>query len=304
MAAFVDWENPYSACKGYWLRGNLHTHSAPASPCGHLPVHEVLAAYTRAGFDFLALSDHMTVTEITDAPLLLLAGMEWNSTDGQHTGVYACEGAKVALACKEVEQKELLLHLAGDDTLVILNHPNWQLRPHYRREELLAAKPYDGLEIYNGLIRRLDGFELATEQWDFLLSHGRRVWGFASDDAHEARDVGQAWMMVHAAEHTPAALLAAMKRGDCYGSTGVDINAIHRENDRITVETHNGQEIWVQGWGGRLLARADDHSLTFASDAGDSPYIRFTIYGRGSAMAWTQPFFIETEDSCRNNCCI
>ena len=284
----VNWSNPYAAREGGWLRGNLHAHTSPASGCGTLPVEEVLARYAAAGLDFLAVSDHMTVTTPAEAPLTLLPGVEWNAPEGFHTGVYALDPAALAPACAMTDQAALLAHYAGPATLSVLNHPNWTLRPHYHREELLAAEGYDGVEVYNALIRRLDGHELAVEKWDWLLAQGRRVLAFASDDSHNADDIGQAWLCVRAA-NTPAAVFHALKTGNFYASSGVELQDIRREGARLTVESADGQEVQVHGPGGVQLARVPDHSLTF--DLADAPFARLTVFGRGSAMAWTQVFY-------------
>jgi predicted metal-dependent phosphoesterase TrpH len=285
----VHWTNPYADRDGRWLRGNLHAHTAPASGCGTLPADEVTARYAAAGLDFLALSDHMRVTTPAAAPLTLLPGVEWNAPEGFHTGVYALDPAALQPACAMTDQAELLAHYATPDTLTVLNHPNWTLRPHYHREELQAAQGYDGMEVYNALIRRLDGHELAVEKWDWLLAQGRRVLAFASDDSHIADDIGQAWLCVRARENTPAAIFHALKTGNFYASGGVELTDIRRDGTRLTVESTDGQEVQVHGHGGVILARVHDHSLAF--DMADTPIARVTVYGRGSAMAWTQPFF-------------
>ncbi len=58
----VNWTNPYAERHGTWLRGNLHAHTSPASSCATLPVEVVLDLYADLGYDFLCLSDHMTLT--------------------------------------------------------------------------------------------------------------------------------------------------------------------------------------------------------------------------------------------------
>jgi len=292
MSNTVNWSNPYACRDGAWLRGNLHTHTSPASGCGEVLLERVLELYDRAGYDFLSISDHMTLTPAQHARMTCIPGVEWNSPTGEHTGVYACDPALPAAQCCVSCQPALLDGLKDSDALVILNHPNWQLRPHYRREELLAAQYYDGIEIFNGVIRRLDGYEISTDKWDYLLAQGRRVLGFASDDSHCEGDIGAAAIVVRSVSRTAEDILAAIKAGNFYCTSGAIITDIRRDGNHIEIETDGGQEIQVTGVGGTLLHRVHDHSLRYEF-AGQSGYVRFTVYGHGSEMAWTQAFFTE-----------
>ncbi|MGH2626358.1 MAG: PHP domain-containing protein, partial [Anaerolineales bacterium] len=57
---------------GVWLRGDLHCHSRASD--GALPPEEVRERHRRAGYDFLALTDHDRVTPLAageDSPLVL-----------------------------------------------------------------------------------------------------------------------------------------------------------------------------------------------------------------------------------------
>ena len=297
MRNMVNWSNPYAGRDGAWLKGNLHTHTSPASGCGTVPLEETLAAYSQAGYDFLSISDHMVLSQPPPTGrLAFIPGLEWNRPDGGgHTGLYACDPEAVAARTTTTSQEALLADFTGAQTLVILNHPEWQLRPHYRREELMALSGYDGIEVFNGVIKRLHGSEVSTAKWDFLLSQGRRILGYASDDFHQPSDLGHGWNVVRAASPTPEAILAALKSGNFYASSGVTLTDIRREGDEITVASAEAQEIQVIGYGGELLHTTHERRITVDVRAWDSTYLRFAAYGRGSAMAWTQPFFKESE---------
>ncbi len=218
MDSYVNWQNPYAQRDGEWLRGNLHTHTSPASTCAQVPLERTLELYIQAEYDVLSISEHLSYASVVDDRLLFIPGMEWNSPEGQHTGIYGPAIPRHPEWCTMTSQRELLATVKDVDALAILNHPNWTLRPHYRREELFDAGPYDGIEIFNGVIKRLSGYEIATEQWDYLLARGRRVLGYASDDFHVERDLAQGWMMVRCAVRTPEAVLAALKAGNFYCS--------------------------------------------------------------------------------------
>ena len=57
----VNWRNPYAAQTGKWYKGNLHTHTSPASHCGKVPVPRMLGYYAKAGYDFFAVTDMFCV---------------------------------------------------------------------------------------------------------------------------------------------------------------------------------------------------------------------------------------------------
>ena len=182
MTNSVNWNNPYESCEGKWYRGNLHAHTSPASGCSQIPMAQLLDIYAEKGIDFLCVSDHMLLSEPNDSRLILIPGTEWNSIASEHTGVYSADRELVRAALAIKNHDELLDFMKDKDALVILNHPNWSFRPHYRREELEKKQHFDGIEIFNGVIERLDGAAIATDKWDYLLVKEKRVLGFASDD--------------------------------------------------------------------------------------------------------------------------
>jgi len=286
----MNWFNLYTTRNGCWLRGNLHTHSGEG-----LEPEEIFEAYERLGYDFVCISDHRRVNRTAPkagSQLLTLPGFEWNSPWGDHVNLVSFDVGLLD-SCTEVKDPDVVLNRVwGRPVLTILNHPNWQEPPHYSRETLAArVGRAHGIEIYNGLIDFLAGTSLATEKWDFLLSSGWPTLGFASDDAHTLAHVGQAWIVVHAEERTPRALFRALCRGDFYCSTGVVFRRIIRRGFRIEVEAENADEIWAIGEWGRRLDRVWGNRIVFDFRKKATPYIRFTAFGRGARMGWTQPFY-------------
>lgn len=293
MTTSVNWSNPYANRNGRWLKGNLHTHTCPASGCSRVSLERTLELYQKAGYDFLSLSDHMTLTRVPSpyGNMTLVLGMEWNAPDGSgHTGIYSCDPDVVSPHAATTSQEELLDALSSQSALCILNHPNWHFR-HYSCEKLESLSGYDGIEIFNGVIKLDSGSELATVEWDYLLSRGKRVLGYASDDFHDEHHLAQGWNVARAESSTPEAILAALKSGNFYASSGVELTDIWRDGDVIGVESVDGQEIRVVGIGSVVVHTVKDRAVSVNMKDYNSPYLRFEIYGRGSQMAWTQPFF-------------
>ncbi len=290
----VNWSNPYERRKGVWLKGNLHAHSAEGSGCSQMPLKEALKRYDELKYDFLCVSDHMRLTQPRHKRLIILPGIEWNSENGTHTQIVSFDLALLKRCIKTCSQPKLLEGLAASDAITVFNHPNWQEPAHYSKEMLFERKPAMGMEIYNAVIERLVGCALATDKWDYLLSRDRPILGFASDDSHLVSDVGQAWIMVRATARNSRAIAKAILEGNFYPSAGVTIKDIRRNDQVITVDTADADEIWAIGSGGMRLAVSRGKRMVFDASRISSPYVRFTAFGRGSAMAWTQPFFLAT----------
>lgn len=286
-------ENPYAGTEaaGEWLRGNLHAHTTRSD--GAADPQSVLDHYANAGYDFLALTDHDILTgpeeyaDLEDRGLVLLPGNEI-SANGPHLLHVGCE--------ERVEpdaDRSDVVDAASASGLLVANHPNWgDDFAHCPQSALERWEGYDGIEIYNGVIRSHPGSPLATDRWDQLLSDGRRIRGYATDDSHRPANVATAWTVVHVTERTPGAVLEALRRGRCYASTGVEITGVHAVDDAATVRTADADRIVAVRDGGQRFAAADGRSLSVPLP-GDATYVRFECYGSGEAVAWTQPLFLD-----------
>ncbi len=285
--------NPYAHTRGPWLRGNLHTHSTNSD--GSRAPGDIAAAYAARGYDFLMFSDHDTFTDPADVNahgLTLLPGVEV-SARGPHI-VHV--GATQAIQ-PDQDRQTVIDAIRADGGFAVVAHPNWEADfNHCPQENLEAWQGYAGIEVYNGVIRRLNGSPLATDRWDRLLGLGRRIWGFAHDDSHTVGDDGLAWNMVRAAERTPESIIEALRRGSFYAGTGVIIREIDVSGDTIRVETENAQRIVIHSDFGHREHATDGTAATYRlPDANPPQYVRFECWGAGESMAWTQPFFIEAD---------
>lgn len=284
-------ENPYLEPGTPFLKGNLHTHTTNSD--GTRPPQEVIDDYAARGYDFLMISDHDKL--IDPAPfdargMTMIPGNEI-SAKGPHL---LHIGASTFIPPDEDRQK-ILDQIKKDKAFAVINHPNWQEHfNHCAQEKLEAWESYIGIEIYNGVIRRLMGSPLATDRWDRLLARGRKVWGFANDDSHRPEDVELAWNMVQAKKPTPKAIIEALVQGSFYGSTGVEIERIAVHGRTIHVATTNAQRIVVHSTSGKRETHVDSREITFhVPEEAKYSYVRVECWGPGEAMAWTQPFFLK-----------
>ncbi|HET6429577.1 MAG TPA: PHP-associated domain-containing protein, partial [Phycisphaerae bacterium] len=216
-------ESPYlQDDNALWLRGNLHTHTTRSD--GQEAPQAMLDRYAELGYGFLGLSDHDVYGDATglDARgLVLLPGVELSC------GPHVLDVGARRLVPADTDHQALLDRVARDSGFAVLCHPNWQEDyAHYPYELLRTLTGYVGMEIYNGACIEMPGNHLATDKWDRLLTLGRKVWGFANDDAHAARHIGRGWNVARVREATAEAVLGALRAGSFYASNGVEIRSI------------------------------------------------------------------------------
>jgi len=304
-------ESPYfpsgTSCR--WLRGNHHGHSTVSD--GKAEPMEEVAAYETAGYDYFALSEHDTFLNPDQlqsrTAMCVLAAVEVTSCYGQ-TLMFL--GADQALPRKELEPRQIMeqVHTAGG--LFVFNHSNWKPIRDYATDGLLDTMiGLKGMEIYCGVIERLPGEAKATDRWDRLLSKGWRVFGHGTDDQHEAGDRFIAWNCVQwpqGEEVNADGIVEALASGRFYASTGVEIESVGVAGggEQAIVESDADEIHWIgshgvilkkeRGGSGSIAALEVVGGLggNAASESRPVAYVRAECLGRGSAVAWTQPFWV------------
>jgi len=305
-------ESPYfspgTCCR--WLRGNHHGHSTVSD--GNAEPMEEVAAYETAGYDYLALSEHDTFLDPDQlqplTALCILPAVEVTSCYGQ-TLMFL--GADRALPRKKLQPHEIMEQVHAYGGLFVFNHSNWKPTPDYATDELLdtMAGGLKGMEIYCGVIERLPGEAKATNRWDRLLSMGCHVFGHGTDDQHVAGDRFIAWNCVQwqqGEEVTPSQIVEALASGRFYASTGVEIERVGVDagGERAVVESDADEIHWI-GPHGVILKKEPGGSGSLAAadvaaalgtpaepEVRGTAYVRAECLGRGSAAAWTQPFWL------------
>ncbi|RAH99486.1 phosphotransferase [Acuticoccus sediminis] len=295
--------------EGRFFRGNVHTHSTRSD--GVRDPSDVCAFYREAGYDFLCLSDHFLSRfgfPITDTRgertnrFTTLLGAEVHAPANSHGDIWhvlavglpedfaptAPEETGVALAAR--------CHAAG--AFVGIAHPQWSSLTI--EDGRAMAGHAHAVEIYNTSSALETGRGDGVSFWDALINEGyRHLSGYATDDAHfKVADHGHAWMMVKAPANEPEALLAAMKAGHYYASTGPVIHALSIEDGEAVVETSEVGHIAAVGRGcrgvtvssprhGGMVTRARLPLRAFAGD-----WVRIVAVGHDGRTAWTNPVYL------------
>lgn len=238
-----------------WYRGNTHSHT---ELCGHAdssPGH-VAKWYLDHGYNFLVLSEHNKFIDPKNVVLpnprrsdfILIPGQEITGAQSVHT---------TALNVKEVipwnfdhpekwrivQEHIDLVSAAGGKAIV--NHPRWKLTLGH--DEFKEVERMEFFELYNGSpdshnFDESDG-EGMESIWDKLLSEGKKVYGVASDDAHQFKTrrledstPGTGWIMVFSPKLDSDVIVNSMAKGDFYATSGLVLGEIIRSNEKYVVK--------------------------------------------------------------------
>lgn len=303
---------------GKFYRGNLHTHSTRSD--GALTAAQVCAAYQAKGYDFLALTDHFVglydypITDTRpyrDAGFTTLIGVEMHSGAMDNGTLWHLLAIGLPLDFAPSDSPtfqvndtqetgpEIAARAAAAGAFVVIAHPEWSAMTEYDIASIRAAH---AVEVYN------HGCEVECERGrghhaaDILATRDRRMSFIATDDAHFAHgdlDAFGGWTMVKAAQNTPEALLAALKAGAMYASTGPDFMDIEIDEEFVHVRTSPVSAIILQGAGTRTVGEFGD-GLTQAklphSILDYSPWLRLSLIDGRGGKAWSNPIW--KDDKC------
>ncbi|RUL69428.1 CehA/McbA family metallohydrolase [Dyella choica] len=234
--------NPPLRRQAGWYRGDLHMHGAHSDgscnsqsgkqrvPC---PLFLTIDAALQRGLDFIALSDHNSVSQANDIrelqpyydQLLLMPAREITTFTGHANLFGSDEPIDFRVGSASVPDWNTLLRNAAKlHGLVSINHP---IRPD--DEDCMgcgwaAAKPVDmhlfqAVEAVNGLDAMLP--DSGIPFWQHLLDQGYRLTGVGGSDNHDAKQllgalVGTPTTVVHASELSMPAILDGIRAGHVF----------------------------------------------------------------------------------------
>ena len=295
----------FSASGRFW-RGNLHTHSTRSD--GHVTPEEVCSFYRGAGYDFLALTDHFL--ERYDYPIVdtracrtpeftTILGAELHTGTAEFGQLWhiLAVGLPIDFAPNLPGETgpEIAARAVAAGAFVAAAHPAWY---GVTEADIRSLGAIHAVEIYNGTA--IDHNDKADSWYvlDLLLRRGARYSACATDDAHfnpDREDRQRAWVHVKSESLAPEALLAALKSGDYYSSTGPQIHDIlTAAGDKIVVRCSAAARILLTG-NGSASASIHGEGITEAEFSlkalGDSPVCRITVRDSHGGRAWSNPIW-------------
>ncbi len=304
---------PATATATRWFKGNTHTHTLNSD--GDSTPDEVVRWYREHGYQFVVLSDHNYLTNVTGLNAVHAAADKFVVIPGEE--VTSRSGEK-PVHVNGLNVQELVTPPGPGSVLEMLqrsvdgirrargvphiNHPNfgWAMTS----DDLRQVERTRLFEIFNGHPQVNNsgggGVPGLEEVWDRILTSGRLLYGIAVDDAHYFKRPGDAsvpgpgrgWVVVRADRLEAPLLLDALERGDFYASTGVELSLYESSTAAITLDVRkdNWSKYRVEfiGSGGRVLAEQTTLPARYLI-RGDEKYVRARVIESNGRLAWTQP---------------
>ncbi|HEU0164638.1 MAG TPA: CehA/McbA family metallohydrolase [Thermomicrobiales bacterium] len=311
---------------GQFYKGNLHTHSTNSD--GNLTPAEVIAEYKQRGYDFIALTDHflpetyfrpesdpasfITISDTSDLrsdDFTTIFGAEIHGPGMSNGELWHLVAVGLPLDFPRWTPEEtgdaLAKRAVEAGAFVGIAHPHWN---SLTQEDARKVAPFvHSVEVYNhacAQIDRADGLYML----DALLEDGFHLSANAADDAHFKTPVGAigeahpeafgGWVQVKAESLEPDALLAALKAGEFYASTGPELVNIEIDaaTDEIAIETSPVNRIMVTGLG-PASARVIGDDLTSArfplEKFRKAGFVRVAAIDADGKRAWSNPIWLD-----------
>ena len=289
-------------------RGNLHGHSTHSD--GVFSAQAVVRAYADLGYDFTCLSDHLWIddkfaaTSVCDGRsldrknfiTLPSAELHCYGKTYDQDGIWhiVANGLPLDFACPNGKETapDLIARAQAAGAYVSVAHPEWYTMTTDEAMQVAAA---DAVEIYNHscMVSSARGSGIAIA--DYLLNEGKKISFTATDDSHfELPDWGGGWVMVAAAELSQTALVAALKAGHHYASTGADFTDLQIEDGVLTVTSSPVENVVISGAGHRAMAETGKSLTVTQFDLAElrSDWFRITLRDVAGNMAWSNPYYI------------
>ena len=293
---------------GRFYRGNLHTHTTRSD--GRLPPAEVCAYYRAVGYDFVALTDHFMERyhyPLTDDASLeaddfiTLVGAELHAGETIASGIWHILAVGLPPDFKpnlpDETGPQIAARARAAGAYVAAAHPAWY---NLSEADVLALGAVDAIETYNGISADHNDRPDSWYMLDVLLAQGHRYFACATDDAHfheRHSDVVRGWVQVKSESLTRAAVLAALKAGHYYSSTGPQIHDVRIvPGRRAYVRCSPASDIFVTGTGAlsRMSRGSGLRSVEIGLEGFDSPYCRVTVRDAHGGRAWTNPIWFDS----------
>lgn len=300
---------PFDKPGRFW-RGNLHTHSTRSD--GRLSPEAVCQFYQAMGYNFLSITDHFMAQyqyPITDTTpyrtetFTTLPGAEL------HAGVTTAGELWHILAVglppdfepnlTDEDGPGIAARAMAAGAFVSVAHPAWYA---LSETDVLALGDVHAIETINGISAdhndRIDSWYML----DVMLQRGRRYFALTTDDAHfhvKHRDVLRGWTWVKSETLDPDSILAALKRGEYYSSTGPMIHDVRIEGEMLYVRCSPVNHLFLTGRGSRSQYVHGNGLIEaeFNWKRLNSPFCRLTIRDADGGRAWTNPIWLDAPEA-------
>lgn len=295
---------PFGRPGRFW-KGNLHTHTDQSD--GAYSPEATCRRYRDSGYDFVAITDHFLERynfPITDTRALrtddftTILGAELHTDRTEMGDPWHILAVGLPLDFTPTPENESAQQLAARagaaGAYVAVAHPHWY---GLTERDIDALGMVDAIEVYNGVAIDHNDHADSWHMADVQLGRGHRYLICATDDFHGTRDrhdFRRGWVMVKSETLDPDALLAALKAGHYYASTGPEIHDITvTPGKELVVRCSPATRVFISGKGSKSVAVAGNGKVEFQLDLTnfDSPFCRVTVRDIHGNRAWSNPIW-------------
>ncbi|MXV79010.1 hypothetical protein F4X73_11855 [Candidatus Poribacteria bacterium] len=286
--------NPFQQ-PGKWFRGNTHSHSTESD--GRLSIADRFAAYRDEGYDFLVLTDHRKVNDVSansTEDFLAISGSEVHPANPYGGPVYHIVAINIhePVNCAKMHPNAVIEDIKSQGGEAVICHPYWC---GHTIIDYLPLRGYFAVEVYNDTCMT-NGKGFSEQAWDDMLDRCGPVCGIAADDAHGTEhDCFHGWINVKAEELTIDGIMEALRTGSFYSTIGPEIEDITVEDRQMTVKCDPAQSIVFKSEcsRGRRILPQDGALMTEAtfSIPDSTKYVRVEVTDETGKKAWSNPFY-------------
>ena len=203
---------------------------------------------------------------------------------------------------------ELIAEFTKHGFLTSINHPTWSLQGI---EDLAKLDNIFAVEIYNNGAYVEGHEEINHHVFDRLLKMGKRVFCIATDDNHNGKwngadenspywDSCGGWVMIKADRLDYESIMASLKAGNFYASTGPEIKELYIEDNALHVKTSPAARIVLNNQIRRAICAYPKNSEDPLCEAVfplgslyEGTYIRIKVEDGHGHYAWSQPIYAD-----------
>jgi hypothetical protein len=299
---------------GRWLKVALHAHTTETD--GLLSPADAVSFYKGLGYDAMAITDHGKATPVTtlnDPTFAVIPGIELdgaNKATGELHHIIALGVTEPPGENTDLNDPQAIIDwVNAQGGLASFAHPHWSGN---RAGTVASLKGLWGLEVWNSVCESERFAGRAMTYWDEVLRRSERVWGVAVDDAHyydPALDAGNGWVMVKAEANTAENILAALREGHFYASSGPVFSDVRIVGDELIVTCGDVSAIVVidlsaQPYYPAMIERAGTpggprdtlkgaHFTIKSENAAYWRYFRVSCHDSRGLAAWGQPIRLQ-----------
>lgn len=295
---------------GTWYKGNLHMHSTRSD--GALSPEDAFALYRKAGYDFVALTDHRRPCreQYYEAgeygkPFLVLPGVEWDTGSNYPGGEKVFHILGIGMDREEPlpqypgiqtpPPQEIVRCIKEAGGLAFLAHPSWSVM---EPDDIRRVEGISGVEIYNTIsgtpwnVRRAD----SSQYFDIWGSRGICPRAIAADDAHSyTGDQCVSFIYVNAKALTTKSIKEALAKGNFYASQGPKFLEATRDEEEGTLSLTVSPGVKMvlfynnYSWSRDHVSYPDENGQVVFHQENNETFVRAEAIDNEGRMAWLSP---------------